>query len=67
MSVYSDAMAAIRSMILLEERVKSQSQRMERLADELAAVKERVIRLEAILEVALQGRSGPARGRLTEG
>jgi hypothetical protein len=61
MSLYGDAIAAIRSVILIDERVKSQSQRLDRMADEIVALKERVIRLEAIIEVALQSRPAPRR------
>lgn len=60
MSLYGDAIAAIRSIILIDERVQAQSRKVEKLADEVERLKERVIRLEAILEVAMQasGRAG---------
>ena len=38
MSLYGDAIAAIRSVILIDERVKSQSQRLDRMADEIVAL-----------------------------
>ncbi len=59
MSLYGDAVAAIKSIILIDERVQSQSRKVEKLADEVLALRERVVRLEAVIEVLLQGR-GPA-------
>ncbi len=58
MSLYGEAIAAIRSVILIEERVQAQARKVERLADEVAGLKERLVRLEAIIEVALQARPG---------
>ncbi len=64
MSLYGEAIAAIRSVILIDERVQAQARKVERLADEVAGLKERLVRLEAIIEVALQTRAGrPPRGR----
>ncbi len=67
MSLYGDAVAAIRSIILVEERVQAQSRKVDRLADEVVALRERVVRLEAVIEVLLQSRAvaprPPARGR----
>ena len=67
MSLYGDAIAAIRSVILIDERVQAQSRKVEKLADEVLALRERVVRLEAVIEVLLQSRAGapyqPARGR----
>ncbi len=59
MSLYGDAVAAIKSIILIDERVQSQSRKVEKLADEVLALRERVVRLEAVIEVLLQGH-GPA-------
>ena len=64
MSLYGEAIAAIRSVILIEERVQAQARKVERLADEVDGLKQRLVRLEAIIEVALQVRTGRApRGR----
>jgi hypothetical protein len=64
MSLYGEAIAAIRSVILIDERVQAQSRRTEKLADEVAALRERLVRVEAILEVALARRgAGPAHSR----
>ncbi len=70
MSLYGDAVAAIRSIILIDERVQAQARKIDRLADEVVALKERLIRVEAILEVALQSRpAAPIRRRpvITDG
>ncbi len=64
MSLYGEAIAAIRSVILIDERVQAQARKVERLADEVDGLKQRLVRLEAIIEVALQVRTGrPPRGR----
>jgi hypothetical protein len=66
MSLYGDAIAAIRSIILIEDRVQAQSRKVEKLGDEVVALRERVVRLEAVIEVLLQTRavapSRPSRG-----
>jgi hypothetical protein len=56
-SLYGDAVAAIKSIILIDERVQSQSRKVEKMSDELVALRERVVRLEAVIEVFLQGRT----------
>jgi hypothetical protein len=63
MSLYGDAVAAIRSIILIDERVQAQARKIDKLADEVVTLKERLIRLEAIMEVALQSRASPGRRR----
>ena len=63
MSLYGDAMAAIRSVILMEDRVQAQSRKVDKLGEEVLALRERVVRLEAVIEVLLQGRAAPPRGR----
>ena len=67
MSLYGDAIAAIRSIVLIDERVQAQSRKVDKLADEVLALRERIIRLEAVIEVLLQTRAvaprQPSRGR----
>ena len=67
MSLYGDALAAIRSIILIDERVQAQARKVERLAEEVEFLKERLIRLEAIIEVAMQSRGGIVRGGARRG
>jgi hypothetical protein len=52
MGLYSEAIAAIRSMILIDERVKSLGQKVDGLAAQAQETRERLIRVETILEVA---------------
>jgi hypothetical protein len=56
-SLYGDAVAAIKSIILIDERVQSQSRKVEKMSDELVALRDRVVRLETVIEVFLQGRA----------
>ena len=51
MSLYAEAMAAIRSMILIDERVQSMTRKVDKLADEVRAISERLVRLETIVEI----------------
>ena len=51
MSLYGDAMAAIRSIILVEERVRAVAAKVDSLADETRRIADRVTRLEAIVEI----------------
>ncbi len=54
MSTLSDALAAIRSIVLIEERVRSQGAKLERLADTMVDVDRRLIRVETTLDLLLQ-------------
>lgn len=54
MSLYSEAIAAIKSVILIDERVQSIMGKVDRLADEVRDMKERLIRIETIIEVTRQ-------------
>ena len=54
MSLYGDAIAAIRSVILIDERVQSVAAKVDRLADELRDMRERLVRVETIVEVTRQ-------------
>ncbi len=52
MSLYGEAIAAIRSVILLDERVQAMAKKVDKLADEVRDTKERLVRLETIVEIA---------------
>jgi len=52
MSLYGDAMAAIRSIVLIDERVQSVMGKVDRLADEVRRMADRLTRLETIVEIA---------------
>lgn len=52
MSLYGDALAAIRSIILVDERVQSLAGKVDRLGDEVRRMADRVTRLETIVEIA---------------
>ncbi len=54
MSFYRDAAGAIRSIILLDERVQSVTIKVDKLADALRNIAERLVRLETIVEIARQ-------------
>jgi len=55
MSLYGEAIAAIRSVILIDERVQSVAQKLDRLADEVRTMKDRLIRLETMVEIVRPG------------
>jgi ubiquinone biosynthesis protein UbiJ len=55
MSLYGEAINALRSVILFEERLRVLLERVDRLADEVRDLKERLIRLETVIEVAKPG------------
>lgn len=52
MSLYGDAIAAIRSIVLIDERVQSLTGKVDRLADEVRRMADRLTRLETIVEIA---------------
>lgn len=54
MSLYGDAAGAIRSIILLDERVQSVTIKVDKLADAVRNMAERLVRLETIVEIARQ-------------
>jgi hypothetical protein len=58
-SLYGDAIAAIRSVILIDERVQSVAAKVDRLADEVRDMRERLVRIETIVEVARNGGRPP--------
>ncbi len=51
MSLYGEAIAAIKSVILIDERIQSVAQKLDRLADEVRDMKDRLIRLETVIEI----------------
>jgi hypothetical protein len=51
MSLYGDAIAAIKSVIVIDERVQSVGRKLDRLADEVRDMKDRLIRLETVVEI----------------
>ena len=54
MSAFADAMGAIRSIILIEERVKSQGASLEKLANLTVDLDRRLVRVETMIEMALR-------------
>ncbi len=55
MSLYGEAIAAIKSVILIDERVQSVAKKLDRLADEVRDMKDRLIRLETVVEITRGG------------
>ena len=51
MSLYSEAVAAIKSVILIDEHVQVVARKLDRLADEVRDMKDRLIRLETMVEI----------------
>lgn len=51
MTFYGEAIAAIRSMVLVDERVQTLVGRVDRLAEDVRAMDRRLVRLETIVEV----------------
>lgn len=52
MSLYGDAIAAIKSIILIDERVQSVTGKVDRPAVEVRRMADRLTRLETIIEIA---------------
>jgi len=52
MSLYGDAITAIKSIVLIDERVQVLTGKVDRLADEVRRNADRLTRLETIIEVA---------------
>ena len=52
MSLYGDAIAAVKSVILIDERVQSLTGKVDRLADEVRRMADRLTRIETIVEIA---------------
>ena len=65
MSLYGDAIRALRQVILLDERVRNTAVDMARMSQELADLRDRVSRLEGMLAagMALSREANPPRDR----
>jgi hypothetical protein len=61
MSVLRDALGAIKSIILIEERMTIYSERLARLAEHVAALDRRVVRIETVLDLSVGRRSLPGK------
>ena len=64
-SLYGDAIRALRQVILLDERVRNSSADLVRMSEELTDLRDRVSRLEGMLAVSMARprQSTPARER----
>ena len=51
MSLYGEAVAAIKSVILVDERLQSLTGKVDRLAEQVRGMAERLVRLETIVEI----------------
>lgn len=51
MTFYGEAIAAIRSMVLVDERVQTLVGRVDRLAEDVRTMDKRLVRLETIIEI----------------
>jgi hypothetical protein len=60
MSAIGDAIGAIRSIVLIEERVKSQGAKLEKLAGLLVEMDRRLVRVETTLDLAMRHQAPPA-------
>ena len=65
MSLYGDAIRALRQVILLDERVRNTAVDLARISQELADLRDRVSRLEGMLAagMALSHEPNPPRDR----
>ena len=65
MSLYGDAIKALRQVILLDERVRNTAVDMARVSQEVADLRDRVSRLEGIVAagMALSREANPLRDR----
>ena len=55
MSLYGDAIRALRQVILLDERVRNTAVDLTRISQEVADLRDRVSRLEGMLAASLAG------------
>ena len=60
MTALGEALSAIKSIILIEERVKGQGAKLEKVAELLVGMDRRLVRVETTLELALRNAAGPA-------
>ena len=65
MSLYGDAIRALRQVILLDERVRNTAVDLARMSQEVADLRDRVSRLEGMLAagMTLSREAGPPRDR----
>lgn len=63
MSLYGDAIRALRQVILLDERVRNTALDLARISQEVADLRDRVSRLEGMLAASLAGPREPTRLR----
>ena len=65
MSLYGDAIRALRQVILLDERVRNTAVDLARMSQEVADLRDRVSRLEGLLAagMALSREANPSRDR----
>ena len=65
MSLYGDAVRALRQVILLDERVRNTAVDLARMSQEIADLRDRVSRLEGMLAagIALSREANPPRER----
>ncbi|MGH7101091.1 MAG: hypothetical protein ACREFJ_01750 [Acetobacteraceae bacterium] len=60
MSLYREAIAALRQVLLLDERVRNSALDLARISEEVANLRDRVSRLEGTLAgLGLQPQAGP--------
>ena len=62
MSALTDALAALKTVFLLEERVTSQARKVEKLADQVAEMDRRLARLEGQVHGFVAGATAFAGG-----
>jgi hypothetical protein len=60
MSTLGDALAAIKSIILIEERIKGQAEKVEKLAQLVIDIDRRLVRVETMLDLAARRPVDPA-------
>jgi hypothetical protein len=60
MTALGDALSAIKSIILIEERVKNQTAKLEKVAELLVEMDRRLVRVETTLDLALRNAAAPA-------
>lgn len=63
MSLYGDAIRALRQVILLDERVRTTASDVTRIAQEVADLRDRVSRLEGIVAAGMAVPPPPQRQR----
>jgi hypothetical protein len=54
MSTFTDAMRALRSLILIEERVTNYGRKLETVAEQMIALDKRMVRVETVLSMTMR-------------